>query len=95
MIDRTGGVDRALGAHLNKTHKINGANPDGRWARRDAVTISKFSALVERGRACAMALPQIRADRVAHAKAVIESGEAPGAGEIASAMINSAVEGRV
>jgi hypothetical protein len=95
MIDRTGAVDKALGVHLNKTHKIDGANPDGHSARRDAVTISKFSALVERGRTCAMALPQTRADRVAHAKAVIESGKSPGAGEIASAMINSAVERQV
>ena len=95
MIDRTGGVDKATRVHLNKTQAINGANPDGRSARRDAVTISKFSALVERGRACAMALPDIRANRVSQAKASLDSGETVGASDIASSMINGAVEGRV
>lgn len=95
MIDRTGSVDKALGVHLNKTYKINGANPDGRSARRDAVTISEFSALVERGRACAMVLPDIRANRVSEVKAALSSGLAHGSSDIASAMINGAVEGQV
>ena len=95
MIDKTGGVDKAFGVHLNKTYKINGANPDGPAARRDAVTISKFSALVERGRACAMALPDVRADRVSQARSLLDTGEMPNTGDVASAIINSAVEGRV
>jgi hypothetical protein len=95
MIDKTGGVDRALAVHLNKTTRINGADPDGRSARRDAVTISKFSALVERGRACALALPDLRADRVSQARSSLESGEITGSSDVASAIINSAVEGRV
>jgi hypothetical protein len=95
MIDRTGGVDKALGVHLNRTYKINGANPDGHSARRDAVSISKFSALVERGRACAMALPDIRADRVSEVKSALSSGLAHGSSDIASAIINGAAEGQV
>ncbi len=77
MIDRTGGVDKALGVHLNKTYRINGANPDGRSARRDAVTISKFSALVERGRACAMALPAIRSGSRFPGEGVVGLGSGP------------------
>ena len=95
MIDRTGGVDKTFGVHLNKTTRINGADPDGRWARRDAVTISKFSALVERGRACAMALPNLRADRVSAVRSSLAAGEITTASDVASAIINSAVEGRV
>jgi len=95
MIDRTGGVDRAFAVHLNKTTRITGADPDGRWARRDAVTISKSSALVEHGRACALALPDLRADRVSQVKSSLEAGEISGSSDIASAIINSAVEGRV
>lgn len=95
MIDPTGGVDKVLGVQLYKTYKTNGANPDGRAARRDAVTISRFSALVERGRACAMALPDIRADRVSEVKATLDSGLARTSSDIASAMINGAVEGQV
>lgn len=95
MIDPTGGVDRAFGVHLNKTTRINGADPDGRSARRDAVTISKFSALVERGRACALALPDLRADRVSQVRSSLDAGHATGSSDVASAIINSAVEGRV
>lgn len=94
MIDRTGGVDRALGIQLNRTYRINDAKPDTQ-PRRDALTISKFSALVERGRACAMALPEVRADRVSQARSSIEEGNAPDASTIGAAMINSAVEGLV
>jgi len=95
MIDRTGGVDETLRVHLNKTYRIKGADPDGRLARRDAVTISKFSALVERGRECAMALPAVRADRVSEAKSALASGFAHESSDIASAMINGAVKGQV
>jgi len=95
MIDRTGGVHRAWGVQLGKTSKISGANPDGCSARRDAVTISKFSALVERGRACAMALPSVRPNRVSEVRTFLDSGETHRSTEIASAMINSAVEGQV
>ncbi len=95
MIDKTGGVDPVYPVRFNKTYKVNGAHDDGRSTGRDAVTISKFSALVERGRACAMALPDVRTDRVAQAKSLLDAGETPGVGDIASAMINSAVKGQM
>lgn len=95
MIDRTGGVDKTFGVHLNKTYKINGANPNGLVARRDAVTISKFSALVERGRSCAMALPDVRTERISQARSLLDSGGMPDTGDIASAIINNVVERRV
>jgi hypothetical protein len=101
MIDKTGGVDKALGVHFNPTYKISGANPEGRSTRRDAVTISKFSSMVERGRTVAMALPDVRADRVSQVRSAL-SGGGPSTGsggwttgDIASAMINGAAEGQV
>lgn len=95
MIDRTGGVDKALRVHLSKSYRIKGADPDAHLARRDAVTISRFSALVERGRACAMALPAVRSDRVREVKSVLDSGFVHESSDVASAMINGAVKGRV
>lgn len=92
MIERTGGVDPTLGVHLSKAYKISGVNPP---ARRDAVTISKFSALVERGRACAMALPDVRTDRVSQVRSSMDAGEMPAVEDIASAMINCVVRGQV
>ena len=95
MIDRTSSVDRMLGVQLNSTYKVSGANPDGCSARRDAVTISKFSALVEHGRKCAMALPDVRADLVSETKTFLDSGKMRNSDDIASAMINSTVDGQV
>ena len=95
MIDKTGGVDKAFGIQPNRIYRINDANPVEPAARRDALTISKFSALVEHGRACAMALPEVRADRVSQAKSWLNSGEIPDKVDVASAIINNAVEGRV
>lgn len=95
MIDRTSSVDKVLGVQLNSTYKISGVNPDGCSARRDAVTISKFSALVEHGRKCAMALPDVRADLVLETKAFLDSGKMRSSDDVASAMINSTVERQV
>lgn len=96
MIDRTSGVDPTYAVHFNTTYRISGVNDDdGSSTGRDAVTISKFSALVERGRTCAMALPDVRADRVAQAKSLVNAGETPGVSDIASAMINAAVKGQI
>lgn len=95
MIIRTGGVDKALGVHLQKIYNTQGADSVARADRRDAVTISKFSALVERGRACAMSLPDIRADRVSQARLSLEMGDEASGADIASAMINGAIEGKV
>lgn len=95
MIDRTSGVDQAHAVHLSKIYKINGADAEGRSARRDAVTISKFSALVERGRACAMALPDVRADRVSQVASSLNAGHTPAVTDVASAMINAVVKGQM
>ena len=91
----TGGVDKTLGVHLQKIYKSGSTSATQRVGRRDAVSISKFSALVERGRAHAMSLPDVRADRISEARRSLELGEAPCTQDVASAMINHAVEGQV
>jgi|GEM_PF-1425162 len=95
MIIRADGIDKALGVQLPTIYKTNGVLGTDRAARRDAVTISKFSALVEHGRACAMALPDLRSDRVSQARRSIETGDIANTGDIASAMINGALKGQV
>lgn len=95
MIIPTGRANEALGAHLNKIYKTNATSAVERIGRKDAVTISRLSALVEHGRACAMALPEIRSDRVAQARLSIQTGMLPEAKDIASFMINRAAEGQV
>jgi len=91
----TGGVDKALGVHLQKIYKSNSTSGTQRVGRRDALSISNFSALVERGRAHAMSLPDARADRVSQVRKSLELGEMPRTQDVASAMINRAVEGQV
>ncbi len=95
MIIPTGGVDKALGTHLQKIYKTDAPGKAGQVSRSDAVNISKLSALVERGTAHAMSLPDVRAERVEHARRCIEHGDLANGGDIASAMINRAVEGQV
>ena len=95
MIIPTGGVDKTLSVHLQRIYKTNATDAVERMSRRDVVSISKFSALVERGRACALALPEVREDLVAGARSALAGGAAPPAIDVASAMINSAVEGQV
>lgn len=95
MIIQPGSINAVSGVHLNKIYKTSAAGPIEGAGRRDAVSISRFSALVERARACAMALPDVRADRVAQARHSIEHGESPETGDIAAAMINRAAEGQV
>ena len=95
MIIPSGRVDGSLDVHLQKIYKTAATGTVARLSRSDVVTISRFSELVERGRACALALPEVRADVVARARAALFNGEAPAAGEIASAMINGAAEGQV
>lgn len=95
MIISTGGVDKALGVHLHKIYKTNATSTAQPASKGDAVSISKFSALVERGRAHAMSLPDVRGDRVSQVRKSLELGETPCARDIASAIINHAVEGQV
>lgn len=91
----TGGVDKALNIHLNKIHKTNAIAGVTKTSGSDAVTISKFSALIEHGRSAAMALPDVRADRVSETRLALEMGDSPESQDIASAMINSIVGGQI
>ncbi len=93
MIDKTGGVDRIFGVHFNSKNKIGGADPEQQSSKKDDVTISTFSTLVERGRALALALPDVRIERVAQARAALNSGSGAESVDIASAIINAAVKG--
>ncbi len=95
MIDKTGGVDRLFNVRLNSKIQINGAEAAQRAGKRDAVNISRFSALVEQARTRALSSPDLRADRVEQVKSSIDSGQITVSTDIASAIINGAVKGRV
>ena len=95
MIIPTGRANEALSVHLNKIYKTNATSAVERIGRKDAVTISRLSALVEHGRVCAMALPEVRSDRVAQARMSIQTGMLPEAKDIASSMISRAAERQV
>ena len=95
MIVSSGKVDKALGAHLHKVYKTQAPGAAEQGGAQDVVTISKFAELVERGRAAAMSLPDVRADRVEQARRTLDAGDLPGASSVAAAMINGAVEGQV
>lgn len=92
MIVPSGKVDKSMGIHLQRIYKMQAADEAGQVVRKDVVSISRFAALVERGRAAAMSLPEVRQDRVDQARAMMESGAEPEAGSLAAAIINSAVE---
>lgn len=93
MIDKMRGVDGISAVQLNSNIKINGADAVRRLEKRDAVNISRFSALVEKARTQALETPDIRAERVAEVKeAIVSSGIKPSA-DIASAIINTVVKG--
>ncbi len=95
MIISTSGVDRVIGVHLNKIYRTSSTSQPQPAGKVDMATISKFSALVERARARAMSAPEVRADRIEQVRSQMESGELPAAEDVASALINRAVEGEV
>lgn len=95
MIMPTGGTDKVSEVQINKIYKINAAVPTGKTSAADSATISKFSALVEKGRTYALSQPEVRNDKVSQAKQLLENGTLPQATDIASMMINSAAEGQV
>ena len=92
MIVPSGKVDKSLGIHLQKIYRTQATDGTGQVERKDVVSISKFAALVERGRAAAMSLPEVRQDRVDQARAARANGSQPEGQSVASAMINGAVE---
>lgn len=95
MIVPSGAVDKTMGIHLQKIYKSCSVTSTDQVASKDMVTISKFAALVERGRQVATSLPEVRADRVEQARAARAAGELPDANQLASAIIDAAVEGLV
>jgi hypothetical protein len=94
MIQPTDGIDGIQKVQLQKVYKASSAGTVDRTSRSDAVTISKYSAMVEQGKAIAMSLPEIRADRISEVKASLETGDTPSTGDITSAMINCAAKSR-
>lgn len=95
MILPINSADNALGVHLNKVYKTQSITSAQQIGRSDNVTISKFSELLEQARACAMSQPDIRTDVVEKAKAALTEGNLAGSEDIASKLINRAVEGQV
>ncbi len=93
MIDKMGGVDRITGVRFNSNIKINGADANRRLDKRDAVNISRFSELVEKARVRALAVPDIRAERVAEVKEAFFNDSITPSADIASAIINTVVKG--
>jgi hypothetical protein len=94
MLVPSGSIDKSLGVHLQKIYRTQATDGPGQVERKDVVSISEFAAVVERGRAAAMSLPEVRQDRVDQARAALANGDQPEAQSVASAMINSAVEGQ-
>lgn len=95
MIIPTGPADKASGITLQKIYKVNSTSAVDRVSQKDTAMISNFSALVEHARTRAMAVPDIRNDRVAQVRSALENGATFTGNGIASAMINNAVEGQV
>lgn len=88
MIEPSGRVDKSLGIDLKKVYKsISAASV--RSSGQDQINISPFSALVEKTRAKALDLPEMRTDLVAQVKADLAAGKKAAADDIASAMINN------
>lgn len=95
MILPINSADSALGVHLNKIYKTQSTSAAAQASTCDIVTISKFSSLVEQARSVAMSVPDIRADVVEQAKAALDEGNLADSDDIASSLINRAVEGQV
>lgn len=93
MIVPTGKVDKSMGIHLNRIYKTTAADEAAQVGRSsDVVSISKHAALVERGRAAALSLPEVRQDKVEQARTALAENREPEAPSVATAMINGAVE---
>ena len=95
MIIPPGGPEKAQEVKLSKVHHVCATYKVEQTTRRDAVTISGFSSLVETGRKQALSLPDTRADRVEEARASIDNGDVPVGIDIASAMVDRAEKGLV
>lgn len=94
MIISTDRVGSALGVHLQKTYKTNPVTIPKPAGGLDEASISRFSALIERARAQALSLSDVRANRVDEVRAALKVGQTPQAVDVASSIINQAVEGK-
>lgn len=95
MITPANGPDNTPALLIKTLKKVNGTSGIERPARTDVVSISKFSSLIERARAEALSLPDIRTDAVEKARQTIKDGKLPPAIDIASAIINRAANEQV
>ena len=95
MINPTGRADKALGIQLQNVYKtISSASVD-RCNRKDMLSISPFSTLVEQAKNTAMSLPDIRKDKVEEIKSKLAANKLPESFDIASNMIDKTIEGQV
>ena len=81
--------------HLQKIYNSTATDAVERASRSDVVSISAFSALVEHGRQCTSALPDVRSGLIDNARQALESGDLASGTDIAASMINRAAEGQV
>lgn len=92
MLVQSKRVDGVLGVHMCKVYKAHGVKASGGLNQSDVVNISKFSQLVERGRARALLLPAVREELVNRAREALLSGERLPSEKVAAEMIMGASE---
>ncbi|MGQ9456155.1 MAG: flagellar biosynthesis anti-sigma factor FlgM [Armatimonadota bacterium] len=94
MLVQSKRVDGVLGVHMCKVYKAPGVNASTGLNQNDLVSISKFSQLVERGRAHALLLPAMREELVNKVREALLSGERPTSEKVAAEMIMGASRSR-
>ncbi len=92
MLVAGGGIERVLGAQLQKIYKTNSTQRVKSVAGQDAVSISSQAVLAVKGRQAAAALPAVRADAVAQAASRIAGGQSVSSTDLARAIMNRASE---
>ena len=95
MITPTNGPDNTPALCIKKLEKVNAVSGIERAPRKDVLSISKFSSLIEQARSKALALPDVRTDAVEKARQTIKQAKKPQADDIASAIINRAANEQV
>lgn len=94
MIIPSGGVEKALGAQIQKIYKTNHSDTVSRTTVQDLASISAAGKLVDIGKAAALKLPSVREDKVQAAREMIANGTLPSAEDIAGNIIDHLTEGR-
>jgi len=95
MIIPLNGPGRMAGAQVQRLRHVDMVCETTRLGGVDRLSISRFAELVECARAAAMSLPDVRPERIDAVRAEAASGPKRRPEDIASAMINRAVEGQV